>query len=109
MEKHAGEGNATLTSAEYEAILDALLGAHGTAVPGHLQPEGHDAMRDLLLQARIIIQNSKESVPCPRAQPLGFPRSCPLDSACMPARMRVLRKGVQVPAGRHSFALHCPL
>ena len=64
MEKHAGEGNATLTSGEYEAILDALLGAHGTPVPEHLKLEGHDAMQDLLLQARALPYCSAAVFPC---------------------------------------------
>jgi hypothetical protein len=56
IEKKHSEENFTLSTPEYEEILDALVGAHYTMVPEHLQPEGYRSWGEMLMQARTAIQ-----------------------------------------------------
>ena len=91
VEKH--EGNGTLSAPEYEAILDALIGAHATGIPEHLRPDGHADIGDVLVQVwkrwRLLVT---EGGACMAAAGVDGAWYCLEGSACMavhgPARFQ---------------------
>ena len=56
-QKHGGPeaaGNETLSAAEYEEILNALLGAHGVRLPDAMRPDDHAEVGALLQQVSAL-------------------------------------------------------